>query len=80
MAEKLLQSAGQHGEQIEDDDIDMALEYCDRELFAQFRDKKLTLAQFKSRVMLNAFGVNYKVLDDFRGEILDEFLKQSTEK
>jgi|LauGreDrversion4_2_1035121.scaffolds.fasta_scaffold155806_1 hypothetical protein len=30
--------------------------------------------------MLNAFGVNYKVLDDFRGEILDEFLKQSTEK
>lgn len=79
MAENLLQSAGPHSEQIKDD-IDMALEYCDRELFAQFRDKKLTLAQFKSRVMHNAFGVNYKVLDDFRGEILDEFLKQSTDK
>lgn len=34
MAENLLWSAGPHGEQIKDDDIDLALEYCDRELFA----------------------------------------------
>lgn len=32
-------------------DLDICLQYCDRELFANFRDRKLTLAQFKCRVM-----------------------------
>jgi hypothetical protein len=34
----------------------------------------LTLPQFKCRVMKNAFNTNYSVLDDLKGEIMDEFL------
>ena len=57
----------------------MALDNCDKDLFSKFRDGKLTLAQFRCKVIALAFDTHYTVLDDLRGVISDEFLKPPSE-
>ena len=77
--EKLTWKAFESGQFYNRHDLEISLSNCDREQFAKFRDGELSLAQFKSRVMKNAFNTNYVVLDDLKGQISDEFLKPPSE-
>lgn len=69
VVKQLQQRATEQGVFLHPEDLDIALEYCDRELFRQFRDGQLTLPQFKSKVMAHQFNTHYVVLDDMKAII-----------
>jgi hypothetical protein len=69
VVKQLQQRATEKGVFLHPEDLDIALEYCDRELFRQFRDGQLTLPQFKSKVMAHQFNTHYVVLDDMKAII-----------
>lgn len=47
--------------------IQRCLSYYDKQLFLKLRDGELTVDQVDARLSAKHAGVNYKVLDDFKG-------------
>lgn len=78
--EKLIKIGQQKGIYYDEQDLSISLMYSDRDLFSKFRDGKLTLAQYKCRVMGRAFSMMYVVPDDLKGVINEKFLKPPDEK
>ena len=57
--------------------LKIALPFCDRRLFMNFREYKITYDQLLSRVEKIRFGEDYPILDDMIGTTLDEkFLEE----
>lgn len=66
-------SQNSNGGKISLDDLHTALKHSDKELFEDFREGKLTVQQYKCKVLRRAFGIKYKVFDDIKEEISPEF-------
>ena len=54
--------------------MEYALPLCDKDLFVQFRENKITFAQFFSRVAARCGIAKYTVYDDLK-PILDPAIK-----
>ena len=55
------------------DDLTDTLKDIDRDLFINFRDKKVTYDQIKARLAERRYNIIYKCLDDLKPEIDPEF-------
>lgn len=51
-----------------------SLAHCDKHLYQQFRDGKITCDQLLARIEEKRFGTKYYVLDDLKGKIDDKFI------
>ena len=80
MMERLNQESMKRGiGPLNDSDLDVALQYCDRALFKKFRDGILTLSQFKAQVAAQALDTYYTVVDDLHERYDPEVLKPPSE-
>jgi hypothetical protein len=71
MRDKAIQSIIAHPENryVTKQDLDSFLRYCDKDQYADLRDRKITIPQFKARVTERYFGIKYIVLDDFKKDL-----------